>query len=271
MYNMANPSASTVQEFVLAALNTEITSSLATISGVPADMFEYDAIAEHNVSVAAVRDTFQFQSDSDDFTDASAADVKYYVESAGNYMGLTAAWNPVSSAVVAAAGGTWGAAGTTGPSGSALANMELDHDYVRNLALRLFGTHFGVDLFTNEEQLITDLDAAGVEYLKAPMDAAASKTNADASEANLCRVLMRQMIDMDVQRFRDLQNVGTKQPLPIVVGDSISFRICIKADATQASSTTGANVTRAAGEVLSDYAGLNKLDKVYKVKLNVVA
>jgi hypothetical protein len=268
---MSNPSASTVQEFVLSALNKEITSALATISGAPAEMFEYDAVAEHNVSISNVRDTFQFQSDSTDFTDASAADVKYYVEAGGDYMGLTSAWNPVSSAVVAAAGGTWGAAGTTGPSGAALSNMELDHDYVRNLALRLFGTHFGVDLFTNEEQLISALDTSGVEYLKGPMDAAASKTNADTTEANLCRVLMRQMIDMDVERFRDLQNVGTKQPLPFVVGDSISFRICIKADATQASSTTGANVTRAAGEVLSDYAGLNKLDKVYKVKLNVVA
>jgi hypothetical protein len=267
---MANPSSSTVQEFVLSALNKEITSSLATITGEPADMFEYDAVAEANVNLADVRDTFQFQSDSTDFTDASADDVKYYVESAGNYMGLSSSWNPISSAIVAAAGGTWGAAGTTGPSGAALSNMELDHDYVRNLALRLFGTHFGVDLFTNEEQLISALDASGVEYLKAPMDAAASKTNADTSEANLTRVLMRQMIDMDVERFRDLQNVGTKQPLPFVVGDSISFRVCIKADATQASSTTGANVTRAAGEVLSDYAGLNKLDKVYKIKLNVV-
>lgn len=264
MYNMSGP------EFVLAALNTEITSSLATITGEPANMFEYDAIAEHNVTVAAVRATFQFQSDSDDFTDVSAADVKYYVESAGNYMGLTAAWNPVSSAVVAAAGGTWGAAGTLGPTGSALAKMELDHDYVRNLALRLFGTHFGVDLFTNEEQLIADLDAAGVNYLMTPMDNAADKTNSDTTEANLTRVLMRQMIDADKERFNSLQNVGTKQPLPFAIGDSISFRICIKAAANQAD-ITGADVTRAAGEVLSDYAGLNKLDKVYKVKLNVVA
>jgi len=267
---MSNPSSSTVKEFVLSALNAEITSSLATITGDAAQTFQYDAIAEHDVNLADVRDTFQFQSDSNDFTDANATDVKYYVESAGNYMGLSSSWNPVSSSVVAAVGGTWGAAGTTGPSGSALTNRELDHDYVRNLALRLFGTHFGVDLFTNEEQLITDLDAAGVDYLKAPMDAAASMTNADASDNNLCRVLMRQMIDMDVQRFRDLQNVGEKQPLPFVAGDSISFRICVKAAANQASTTTGASVTRAAGEVLSDYAGLNKLDKVYKVKLNIV-
>lgn len=256
-------------EFVLSALNTEITSSLATITGVPADMFDYDAVAEHNVNVADVRDTFQFQTDSNDFTDLAAADVKYYVESGGDYMGLTSSWNPVSSAVVAAAGGTWGAAGTTGPTGSALSNMELDHDYVRHLAKGLFGTHFGVDLFTNEAQLITDLDTAGVAYLQAPMNVAASMTNADASDNNLTRVLMLQMISADKDRFKNLQDVGTKQPLPFAAGDSISFRICIKAAANQ-EDITNASITRAAGEVLSDYAGLNKLDKVYKVKLNLV-
>lgn len=259
-----------VSEFVLNALNQDITSALATIEGQSTVTFKYDAVASCNVALADALATFKFQSDSADLTNADASDVHYYVKAAGSYMGLGGSWNPMSGTVVEVKSGseTWGRAGTTNSDGVTYANLHPDGDYERHLAWVLFSTHFGVDLFTNEPEVVAALDAASAGQIQAAFDAAASMTNATATDANLCRALMRQMIERNVERFQSLVNTGGEQSLPLIAGDSISFRIIVRADAGQAA-VTGASNTRLAGEVLSDLT-LNRLDKVYKIQLNIV-
>lgn len=265
--------AASVTEFVLNGLNQDITSALATIEGQAREDFEYDALAECDVAVADAHATFKFQTDSFDLTNADASDIQYYVKSAGSYMGLGGSWNPMSGTTVSVKIGseTWGRAGTTDSDGHTYANLHPDGDYVRHLAWVLFSTHFGVDLFTNEPELVAALDSEMAGKVQAVFDSAASMTNATATDANLCRALMRQMIEYNKERFSGLVDSSGEQSLPLLAGDSISFRVVVRAAATQEAivSLSSAANTRAAGEVLTGLT-LNKLDKVYKIKLNIV-
>ena len=258
-------------EFVLNALNQDITSALANIVGEPTVTFEYDAVASCDVALADALATFKFQTDSFDLNNSDASDVQYYVKAAGSYMGLGGSWNPMSGTEVEVKVGTsetWGRAGTTNQVGAVYANLHPDGDYQRHLAWVLFGTHFGVDLFTNEAEVVSALDASSAGQIQASFDAAASMTNATATDANLCRALMLQMIEHNKERFQSLVDSSGEQSLPLIAGDSISFRIIVRAAAAQAA-ITGASNVRLAGEVLSDLT-LDRLDKVYKIKLNIV-
>ena len=263
-------------DFYLTGLNSQIESALATIESAPHAGFVYDATAECDIAVADVNATFQFQTDSTDFSNAAASDIKYYViPVAGNYMGLGAAWNPVTNTELAAKSGseTWGPDGEVNAAGSAYATKPPKQDFVRHLAKVLFGTQFGVDLFQNEEELVAALvaDASGVIQGKIDTAAASVMTNAESTDANLSRELMFQLLDAYPERFVDISNTGLQQKLPILAGDSISFRLIVVADASQASSTTGASNVRltSPNEVLAGLT-LNRLDKVYRIKLNVV-
>jgi hypothetical protein len=263
---------SSFTEFVLNGLNQDITSSLATIQGQAVSDFECDAIAECIVLEADARATFKFQTDSFDLTNADASDIQYYVKSAGSYMGLGGSWNPMSGTTVAVKSGseTWGRAGTTNSDNQTYANLHPDGDYVRHLAWVLFSTHFGVDLFTNEPELVAALDSEMAGKVQAVFDAAASMTNATATDANLCRALMLQMIETNKERFVSLADSSGEQSLPLLAGDSISFRVIVRADVAQAAivSLSAAANTRSSAEEL-DNLTLNKLDKVYKIKIKI--
>ena len=276
-------------EFIIAAFNKEITSTLATISTSPTATLNYDAVIYQEVLLSNVLGTFQLQTDSIDITDASNTDVKYYVDACNNYMGLSGTWNPMLDGVVKTkadsdGGGTWGADGTQDSAGNDL-NLKASYDYTRHLAVCLFGTHFGVDLFTNEEEIVSTLESSAAGHIQAVFDAAYSaeellNDTVDSCGNNITKSIMDQMLHLDKTRFQTIENTSLKQPLPFKAGDKLSFRIVVKADSTQASSTTGASDVRKTdpNEELSDNGGydpeiytLKRTDKVYKVCFKLVS
>ena len=209
---------------------------------------DVSATAIFEVSLDEMKDMFKYQTDSDDVIDLSASDIKYYVDKskwpdlnpANAMMGHSDSLSPISST---------DAASITLPANKLL----VAHDFTRYLALKLFNTHFGVDLFNNEFELLNSIrracDDSAVEHTLKDIkdkinavdindgvhnDIAGTSggkymTNNTTTSDNLCRVLMTQMLANDITRFSSIEGNGDAQPLPFVEGDSISFKLTINA------------------------------------------
>jgi hypothetical protein len=204
-----------------------------------------------------MKDLFQYQTDSNDLDNLPEADIKYYVDATA-----LPPLNPVNAMMDDAA--SVNAISLTGTSGPLASNKALVcHDFTRYLASKLFGTHFGVDLFNNETELLQNLrlicdDSAADHtwydivakvtnvsktgaHLDLVVDANNNKymTNATNDNTNLCRVLFNQMVLSDVSRFKDITNESATydgsipHPLPFLVNDSISFKLTISPAADQ--------------------------------------
>ena len=233
--------------FVLESLNSEVTMGVAgNLFSEPIPVLDVSATAILYVSIDDMKSVFQFQTDSTDVNNLPSADIKYYVD--------TASWpalNP-ANAMMNVSSLSQNAIALIDSNGALADNkLMVCHDFTRYLASKLFGTHFGVDLFNNETELLQDLrlicddSAEGhTQYDVLAKLTAVSKsgtheglegdagskfmTNATNDNTNLCRVLFDQMIAADISRFRDLSiGADQSQPLPFAVDDAISFKLTI--------------------------------------------
>jgi hypothetical protein len=134
-------------------------------------------------------------------------------------------------------------------AGEVVAERNLvKHDFVRYLAKSLFNTPHGVDLFSNEDALLTDLVQKGagarlaieaslnaVNQATAANGAGSHKysTNALTSAANFSRVLLRQVAQAAASRFHGTEGASGIRSIPFVAGDSISFKASISPAADQ--------------------------------------
>ena len=206
-----------------------------------------DATAVFYVRLSDMTDIFKYQSDAIDVNDVNATDLKYYV--------FNRKWpaelkiNP-SHAMLNKADST-GMLGTT--ELFAESKMLVKHDFVRYLALKLFNTIHGVDLFKNE----TDLQENATYYGESirhniqeimsgisttsgdegmAYDASGNKylTNSASGNTNLCRELMRQISASVASRYYNngADNTGMKT-VPLREEDTITFKVTIQAAATQ--------------------------------------
>jgi hypothetical protein len=244
--------------FVLESLNSEVTMDLCgNLFSESTPILDVSATAILYVSIDAMKDLFQYQTDSNDLDNLPEADIKYYVDATA-----LPPLNPVNAMMDDAA--SVNAISLTGTSGPLASNKALVcHDFTRYLASKLFGTHFGVDLFNNETELLQNLrlicdDSAADHtwydivakvtnvsktgaHLDLVVDANNNKymTNATNDNTNLCRVLFNQMVLSDVSRFKDITNESATydgsipHPLPFLVNDSISFKLTISPAADQ--------------------------------------
>jgi uncharacterized protein YjbI with pentapeptide repeats/uncharacterized protein YjdB len=206
-----------------------------------------DATAVFYVRLSDMTDIFKYQSDAIDVNDVNATDLKYYV--------FNRKWpaelkiNP-SHAMLNKAESA-GMLGTT--ELFAESKMLVKHDFVRYLALKLFNTIHGVDLFKNE----TDLQENATYYGESirhniqeimsgisttsgdegmAYDASGNKylTNSASGNTNLCRELMRQISASVASRYYNngADNTGMKT-VPLREEDTITFKVTIQAAATQ--------------------------------------
>jgi hypothetical protein len=218
-----------------------------------ATMFEGTSLAFTDASATAVfyvsqtdmQNVFKFQSDSFDMNDLSASDIRYFTYMENWPAGLVI--NPVNAML--------------DKSGSANAitqigipnKMLVKHDFIRYLALKLFNTPSGVDLFNNESELIAHLNDMGnssyqndisgslwkyatnasteIDNTNFILDASSNvKCTTDhlTSNDNICRELFNQILYANKSRFSDisLNTLGVRS-LPILTGDSISYRFTV--------------------------------------------
>lgn len=258
-------------DFVLEDFASSVTMGTSgTLASASIPSLDASAVAVLEVDLDNMKDVFQFQTDSTDFVNTAATDLKYLVQTA-NWPSL----NP-SNAMMDHASSTNPIA-TTGSDGSTLAanKMMVCHDFTRYLALKLFSTHFGVDLFNNEPELLQNLrtvtgaSSSGQTWydINASLTAVSTTgdhtgivtgdasgnymTNSQTGNTNICKVIFDQMMGAAPSRFNGLGNSGTFQSIPFAADDTISFKLTVT-PATNQHNLTGVSAIG---------------NRVYKIKL----
>ena len=228
-------------DFVLTGLDQTFTLGVSgELAGAAAPTLDVSCVAIYNIKTSDMLNVFKFQSDSFDVNNVDASDIKYYV-----YMN---AW-PADLSLNPANAHTLSTTPILADSADVVAKRNfVKHDFVRYLALRLFNTAYGVDLFSNESELLSDLvtkgaTAAGniVTALKAVDQASASKGSSPhkysendlTSTSNFSRELLRQVAHHAPARFAGISNTSGIQSIPLQNGDTISFKVSITAAANQ--------------------------------------
>jgi hypothetical protein len=248
--------------FTLPGLDTTLTMDVsgALLAAAPAAL-DVSATAIYYVRTSDMRKIFRFQTDSFDVNDADASDTKYYVFTDGDNWPATLKINPAHAAM---------SAGHMLATGLDASKNLVKHDFVRYLAKSLFNTVHGVDLFSNEHALLENIVAKGINVrtnimtaldtvsasattpaLKSGPDISGNRyvTNALNGTNNVCRELIRQIANGDPARFYDLSlnaaslaNTPFDHSVPLINGDSISFRVTIHAAAAQNALTSVAAI-----------------------------
>ncbi len=221
--------------FVLSAMNSFIQLSTSSVIPNYSQSFTSDATITLNTGVAAsvLQNTFFFRTDTAITTDASF--VYYYVD--------TTQWSNKNTTLSARNGIVTNNSYVTGDTGG--------KDFLRDLARQLFGTYLGADLFTNEDMVVADINskfdtvATNIESLLLTIDKASGTFGGistdssgnkylkdDVSTSNISRELLNQLMTVAPARFVDIKtNYGTMfdgfYKMPILAGDSISFKVTI--------------------------------------------
>jgi hypothetical protein len=227
--------------FTLTGLNQTFTLGVSgELAGEAPATLDVSCVAVYNVKLSDMQAVFKFQSDSFDVNDTDASDIKYYV-----YMSNWPAelkLNPVHA-------GSLSSSPILATGGSIAAEKNLvKHDFVRYLAEQLFNTPHGVDLFSNEDALLSDLVSKGVTARQA-IDASLNavnqanaangtspnkySTNALTGAANFSRELMRQVANAAPERFASITSSTAVQSVPLAVDDTINFKVSISPAANQ--------------------------------------
>jgi uncharacterized protein YjbI with pentapeptide repeats len=234
-------------DFTLVGLNQ--TFSLSTLAALDASSIAVDttdATAVFYVRLSDMTNLFQYQTDAFDVNNVDASDIKYYVFH--RTMPAELHINPTHAMM--------NKTESAGMLGSGVQEIGADkslvkHDFVRYIALRLFNTHYGVDLFQNEQELHENIAYLGetvqhnIDTILSSIsttsasqdmayDASGNKylTNDASGNTNLCRELMRQLAAADPSRFytngADTATSGIRN-MPLHENDSINFKLTITA------------------------------------------
>lgn len=244
-------------DFILEGLNATLGMDLSgALSGLIYSALDVSATAVYYVKTSDMRKVFKFQSDSFDITNADASDVKYFVHRDSTAWPTNLKLNPANAAMVIDGDEMLS-------TGVAATKNKLKHDFVRYLAKSLFNTVHGVDLFTNEEALLTDIvrggraarlaietklnDVAATNNTLSGPDVSSGyyyTTNADNDNTNICRELFLQLISSAPDRFNDLSNNTTGNPIsiPLQNDDNFNFKVTVQAASNQNDLTNVATI-----------------------------
>lgn len=263
-------SADTPINFVLDYFNTEFTlDQCGQILQQSIPGLEKDALAIYEVKVGIFKDVFRFWSDASDVdgldgvSDSLDTDVRYYVKL--DKWPETLVLNPAHARLEHTVQGVDGNHTTSGEiaTGYESDRALVKHDFLRYISYKLFNTHLGVDLFTNEGQMAYNiakqghLDGWGKGNADAPTNsiwktlvaAQAGEsdgqggnknyyTNDTSNNSNLTRELLAQLSSSAGGRARltdisgEIYTDGT-YPIPFKAGDSVSMRVVLNAAAGQ--------------------------------------
>jgi len=225
--------------FTLSGLNTTLSMDLSgTLAGEAPAALDVSATAIYYVKTSDMLKVFKFQTDSFDVNDISASDIKYYVFRDSSAWPANLKINPAHAAMSA------NAMLTTGVDAS---KNLVKHDFVRYLAQSLFNTVHGVDLFSNESDLLENIALKGqgartaielaldnVNAVKASLGSADASgyyytTNDLTGNTNICRELMRQIANGAASRFAGTVASTLQQSVPLVNGDTLNFKVTVAA------------------------------------------
>ena len=233
--------------FTLTGLNqTILMNTLASLDASAVSMESADAVAVFYVKQSDMMNVFKFQSDSNDMNDVASSDVKYYVFDRNWPAQLKI--NPLHAMM-----NKTESVNMLGNAESFAVNkMLVKHDFIRYLSLRLFNTIHGVDLFSNESDLLENAVYGGETIRNSihgllgnvsttssnesmSYDVSGNKylTNDVSGNTNLTRELLRQIVAGAPERFGSITDANTPQSLPFQPDDTINFKVTLQAAPAQ--------------------------------------
>jgi hypothetical protein len=211
------------------------------------------AVAVFDVPTATMRSVFQFRTDSYDINSIWDSDLKYFVDMTQWPVGFEI--NPANAALdYSPPTISSGAIALTSYNGTQFSSdvMKVKHDFVRYLALQLFGSYDATDIFNNEEELVSNLEniCDGSEQGHVWYDISSAlhrvsttgtpqenflvyddlteelcTTNQTTTTDNFCRELFLQIAQVTPERLQNVDQTTLKQPLLFQDGDSINFTV----------------------------------------------
>jgi hypothetical protein len=263
LYGILRP---TAVDLMLTALNSQLTltSSAALPSYGPTLTSDATITLSGGITEFEAQNTFFFRTDEQICLDASF--VSYYVD--------TTKWT-TNMSVISPKNGTV-------TSNYYVSGDAVGKDFLRDLARQLFGTYLAVDLFTNEDNVVADINTKcdTVSSLITLLLRTIDKTQGsipglsqdssgnyffkdNSTTSNISREIFNEMITQAPQRFNDMTlyqyNAGVNDGfyrLPILAGDTLSYKITIGSAAGQAAAVPTGRTTLA--------------PRTYTVTLNVI-
>lgn len=208
---------------------TGLTAGTVTSGATADDATLYDAKAGCNITLATAQSLFQFQTDSLDMTDTTAAeDILYKINYTTSATPLTADF--VTTTIMTANEITFDNA-----------TKNIPNDFLAYLALSLFGTAKGVDLFTNEAAIATSVQTQSAAALNARLVelagfgaltyGGAKSDGTTVTSGNPSRMVFDHIMTAQPSRFADISGYKIGETdwfkMPILVDDSINFVLSI--------------------------------------------
>jgi hypothetical protein len=244
---------------------TGLTAGTVTSGATTDDPTAYDCKAGCDITLATAQSLFQFQTDSVDMTDTAKDDILYKLVYTTSATPLTADF--ITNTIMTNNGISIGS--TT---------KNIPNDFLGYVANELFGTPKGVDLFTNEETVLTSIQNKSVEafnakllelaghgpltYTDFPVDLTTTPSTIGATavtNGNPSKMIFDHIMVSDNTRFADISTYEIDSTswykMPILAGDSINFILSITSPNNH--SITGSNTAIP--------------NRKYQIKMTVVA
>jgi hypothetical protein len=237
--------------FILNSLSSSVQlSQQGTISTEAPTALDVSATAVFYAKTSDLKNVFQFQTDAINIDDLSSNDMKFYVNMTSwpEYLVL----NPANAMLDQPSSANAIASVNSGGSPYAANKMLVKHDFVRYLALQLFNTYHGADIFNNQSEIVSDIETkcgGGAEgaswfdisaalhnvdsqvgtspYLLTDASGRKFMTIADTSSDNLCRELFDQIANYSTERLAGIAGSPLEQSVPLMDGDSINFKLTV--------------------------------------------
>jgi hypothetical protein len=152
-----------------------------------------------------------------------------------------------SSGALTASGGGGGGGASFEPTKSLV-----KHDFIRYIALHLFNTIYGVDLFANENEMLENLayhgevTRVGIESVLDTISTTSADitmntdnsgnrylTNTENSISNISRELLCQIGDNDPSRLSTIVNTPGIQSIPFLENDSLNIKLTVATNPNQ--------------------------------------
>ncbi len=272
------------QDFYVQSLNSGATALMAELAQGDEAAFTAAVVANFELPVTIAQNLFKFQSDAVDIMNASETDIKFKVD----YVQDTNQTDNIPDTVLESDWlanceciGTDTADAVFVAGTSTASKRQVAHEFVRYLAHSLFNTHLGVDLFSNEEELV---NALNIDARRALDETLTNLTNLNGGDycpkdftigagtyKHPSQVILSKIIANTPQRLSDLQPYfvaggdqsgvegGTPAPvfrMPLAVGDTVQFKLLVSAADDQ--------------HLLLDPLATEIQDRAYRIKFTIV-
>lgn len=194
--------------------------SATVLEGSTEDTMTGDVVLNGVISVELLNDIFLFQTDASSVDDISSTDLKFK-----DIFDISNTNSFVSNVTGSTTESNAGTGITEG--------LKLSEEYVQFIALNVFGTRKGVDIFDNEEALTSALDidfeTSFTEYLTSVETTA--ETGYNEIDSGIGHKIFQTIMRLDGSRIDLSGNISDTtefQPVPILVGDILAMRYTVK-------------------------------------------